>query len=131
MKKFKTVRHESVINDPRTIEELVEKIANSTIDAIGDAFGVDAIRELLVSELEENGVDSIHWARRIIELVTELEQLQRELKENIEEIAEKRGFSFEVIALMVHGPYFSGYFKENLKIGKPIVITNEDEGRLS
>lgn len=120
-----------VIENPRSIEEMVEKVAKATLRSVADAFGPETIGKFLFEELKENEVEPHLWPERVEALVESMDELQEEIIEKTKRIAAESGFSKEIIALMLHAPFFAGHIAENFTVGDAIIITEKDERRPS
>lgn len=126
MSKTKRIRHTQIIEG----EDLIKEVTNATLNSVAKAFGPDTIGKFLFDEMSDSEVPRMLWARKVKDLVDNMEDLHEELTEKLKEIAKENGFSFDIIEFMFHAPFFAAHFKENFTVGTPIVI-KKDERRPS
>lgn len=122
--------HAQVIENPRSIEELVEKTAKTTLRSVADAFGPETVGKFIFEELKEREVEPRFWSEKVEALAESMEKLQDEIFEKTERIAAESGFSKEIIDFMLHAPFFEKHVAENFTVGDAIII-KKDERRPS
>lgn len=127
----KKSKHAQVIEPPRSIEEMVEKVAKATLRSVADAFGPETTGKFIFEELKESEVEPHLWSEKVTALVESMEKLQVEIIEKAERIAAESGFSKEIIEFMLHAPFFEKHIAENFTIGDTIIIAEKDERRPS
>lgn len=120
-----------VIENPRSIEEMVEEVAKATLRSVADAFGPETIGKFLFEELKEDEVEPHLWPEKVTALVESMEKLQNEIIEKTERIAAESGFSKEIIEIMLHAPFFEEHIAEHITIGDTTIIAKKDERRPS
>lgn len=120
-----------VIENPRSIEELVEKVAKETLRSVADAFSPETTGKFIFEELKENEVEPHLWPEKANALVESMEKLQDEIFEKTEKIAAESGFSKEIIEFMLFAPFFEGHIAKNFTVGDTIIIAKKDERRPS
>lgn len=127
----KKSKHAQVIDNPRSIEEIVEKTAKATLRSVADAFGPETVGKIIFEELKEKEIEPHLWPEKVKALVESMEKLQDEIFENTERIAAESGFSKEIIEIMLHAPFFKKNIAENFTVGDTIIIKEKDERRPS
>lgn len=122
--------HAQVIENPRSIEEIVEKTAKGTLRSVADAFGPETTGKFIFEELKEREIEPHLWPEKVKALVESMEELQDEIFEKAERIAAESGFSKEIIDFMLYAPFFQKHIAENFTVGDTIII-KKDERRPS
>lgn len=123
--------HAQVIENPRSIEEIVEKTAKATLRSVADAFGPEIIGKFIFEEFKANEVEPHLWPEKVKALVESMEKLQDEIFEKTERIAAESGLSKEIIDFMLYAPFFQKHIAENFTVGDTIIIKEKDERRPS